>query len=133
MANILLQRGLQQDVDVTYKLAGETTAVDLTTGGFDAELVIRKKRGDSYQGQLIDVLRQGDTSGDGVSEADNRILFVDPAVGGNNIVLKWNTLQANRLPNEAVTVYGDLKITNSSNEVAHHIRLTFDILPEITA
>lgn len=131
MANIQLQRGLQQDVDVTLN-DGDNTP-DFRTG-HDAELVIRKKRGDSYQGQLIDVLRQGDTSGDGVSEADNRIVFEDPsAESGNNITLKWNTAQANRLPNEAVTVYGDLKITNSSNEVVNHVRLTFDILPEITA
>ena len=133
MANIQLQRGLQQNVDVTYKLAGESTAIDLTSGGYDAELVIRKKRGDNFQGQLIDVLRQGATAGDGVSEADNRIQFTDPSLNGNNMILKWNTAQATRLPNESVTVYGDLKITNSASEVAHHIRLTFDILPEITA
>ncbi len=46
MANIQLQRGQQQTVDVTYKLAGASDALDLSSG-YDAELVIRRKRGDS--------------------------------------------------------------------------------------
>ena len=54
MANIQLQRGQKQQVDVTYKLAGATSPLDLTSG-FDAELVIRKKRGDNFMGQIIDV------------------------------------------------------------------------------
>ena len=116
-----------------------------TNGGtaFDAELVLRKKRGDNFQGQIVDILRHGVTSGTAVSEADGRIVFQHTPVAsppanlssGNNIILNWNTAQATLLPNESVTVFGDLKITNSSNppEVVHHIRLAFDILPEITA
>jgi len=134
MANIQLQRGQQQQVDVTYKLAGVSTALDLSSG-YDAELVIRRKRGDSYMGQVIDTLRHGATSGGGevaIPEADSRITFTY-ASAGPNIQLLWDTDQATLLPNEAITVYGDLKITlNSSGEVVHHVRLTFDILPEIT-
>lgn len=146
MANILLQRGQQQAIDVTFQLAGgDIPNFDSSTNGgaaYDAELVIRKKRGDSFMGQIIDTLRQGATgSPEGaVAEADSRIAFQGTGGGtalnlssGPNIVLNWNTTQATLLPNEAVTVFGDLKVTNSSNEVVHHIRLTFDIQPEITA
>jgi hypothetical protein len=132
MANIQLQRGQQQTVDVTYKLAGASDALDLSSG-YDAELVIRRKRGDSFMGHVIDTLRHGATSGTAVAEADSRITLTYESSAGPNIQLLWNTAQATLLPNEAITVYGDLKITlNSSGETVHHIRLTFDILPEIT-
>ena len=132
MANIQLQRGQQQQVDVTYKLAGESNALDLSaSGSFDAELVIRKKRGDNYMGQIIDVLRHGATS-PASSEADSRITFAYQSAGPN-IQLKWSTAEASLLPNEEITVYGDLKIIQvSSGETIHHVRLAFDILPEIT-
>jgi|TARA_R100001163_G_scaffold65532_1_gene63114 hypothetical protein len=149
MANIPLQRGQQQAIEVTYKLANGNipnfNSVDNNNnnaGTFDAELVIRKKRGDNFQGQIIDILRHGVTSGTAVSEADSRIDFIgtggsaSQSVSGHNIVLNWTTAQATLLPNEAVTVYGDLKITNTvpnPDEVVHHIRLIFDIQPEITA
>lgn len=135
MANIQLQRGQQQNVDVTYKLAGDVAINFNENGPFDAELVIRKKRGDNFMGQIIDVLRQGATS-PASSEADIRIEFLSGGSSNPNIRLKWNTAQASLLPNEKITVYGDLKITNlaaSPNEIVHHIRLTFDIAPEITA
>ena len=149
MANIPLQRGQQQAIEVTYKLANGNipnfNSVDNNNnnaGTFDAELVIRKKRGDNFQGQIIDILRHGVTSGTSVSEADSRIDFIgtggsaSQSVSGHNIVLNWNPAQATLLPNEAITVYGDLKITNTvpnPDEVVHHIRLIFDIQPEITA
>ena len=146
MANIQLQRGQQQAIEVTFKLAnGDIPNFDSSTNGgtaYDAELVIRKKRGDSFMGQIIDILRHGTTgSPEGaVAEADSRITFQGTGGGaaanlssGKNIILNWDTAQATLLPNESVTVFGDLKITNASNEVVHHIRLTFDILPEITA
>tara|TARA_R110002167_G_scaffold7353_1_gene34813 strand:- start:1 stop:411 length:411 start_codon:yes stop_codon:yes gene_type:complete len=136
MANILLQRGQQQQVDVTYKLAGDQ-AIDFTQNGpFDAELVLRKKRGDNFMGSIIDVLRFGVTSGTAVSEADGRIRLDYADANSPNIQLEWNTAQASLLPNEAITVYGDLKITDlgvTPNQVTHHIRLTFDIVPEITS
>tara|TARA_R100001440_G_scaffold62287_1_gene82341 strand:- start:672 stop:1109 length:438 start_codon:yes stop_codon:yes gene_type:complete len=145
MSNIQLQRGQQQAIEVTFKLAnGDIPNFNSSTNGgtaFDAELVLRKKRGDNFQGQIIDILRHGVTSGTAVSEADSRITFQGSPVAsppanlssGKNIILNWNTAQATLLPNEAVTVFGDLKVTNASNEVVHHIRLAFDILPEITA
>jgi len=146
MANIQLQRGQQQAIEVTFKLAnGDIPNFDSSTNGgtaYDAEIVIRKKRGDSFMGQIIDTLRHGSTGPPegGVAEADSRITFQGTGGGaatnlssGKNIILNWNTAQAILLPNESVTVFGDLKITNASNEVVHHIRLTFDILPEITA
>jgi hypothetical protein len=149
MANIQLQRGQNQQIDVAYKLANATEPLPLnTTHGngaprFDAELVIRKKRGDSFMGQIIDVLRHGATT-PASSESDSRILFgytassTDPPSDGSNIQLKWTTDQSSLLPNEDITVYGDLKIftlddSGAREETAHHIRLTFDIKTEITA
>lgn len=151
MANIQLKRGQNQQVDVVYKLAGEGDALRLDTTHsngapkFDAEIVIRKKRGDSFMGQIIDVLRHGATT-PASPESDVRILFGynaqnvdgDASADGSNIQLKWSTAQASLLPNEDVTVYGDLKIFTLSDagvreQTAHHIRLTFDIKTEITA
>jgi len=133
MANIQLQRGQQQQVDITYKLAGEANAENFSASGvYDAEIVLRKKRGDNFMGQVIDVLRHGATS-PASSEADSRILFNYESSDGPNIQLKWSTAEASFLPNEAITVYGDLKIIQvSSGETIHHVRLAFDLLPEIT-
>lgn len=142
MANIQLQRGQQQQVDVTYKLANATDALILNAthsngaAKFDAELVIRKKRGDSFMGQIIDVLRHA-ISYPASTEVDSRILF-NYSAAGPNIQLKWSTAQASLLPNEDVTVYGDLKVftlndSGAVEQTAHHIRLTFDIKTEITA
>ena len=125
MANIQLQRGLKQDVDVTYTLAGQSSAEDFTSGSHDAELVIRR----SLTGSIVDTLRHG-TSNPARNDADSRITFLNPS-SGPNIRLHWTTAQATALPNEKITVIGDLKILNSSAEVIHHIRLTFDILPEV--
>jgi len=129
MANIQLQRGLKQDIDVTYTLANSSKP-DLRSG-FDAELVIRQKEKNKFAGPVVDILRHG-TSTPARSSADNRITFEDPSSGdGHNITLKFSTAQASLLPNLSQTVAGDLKVTNSSSEVVHHIRLTFDIIPEI--
>ena len=145
MANIQIQRGQQQAIEVTFELSsGAIPNFNSSTNGgasYDAELVIRKKRGDNFQGQIIDILRHGVTAGTAVSEADSRIAFQGTPVAsppsnlssGPNIILNWNTAQASLLPNEEITVFGDLRLTNSSNEVVHHIRLTFDINSEITA
>ena len=127
MANIQLQRGLKQEVDITYALA-DSSKPNFTGGTgspFDAELVIRR----SLSGSVVDVLRHG-ASSPARSEADSRIDFLDPA-SGPNIRLKWTTAQASLLPNESLTIIGDLKILNASSEVIHHIRLTFDVLPEV--
>tara|TARA_R100000655_G_scaffold107051_2_gene157026 strand:+ start:8975 stop:9340 length:366 start_codon:yes stop_codon:yes gene_type:complete len=120
MANIQLQRGQQQQVDVTLKDSGGSV-VDLSSGK-SAKLVIRR----SLTGAIIDTLT-------GVSGNDSlRILLKATAA---NINLKWTTAEATKLPNESVTVIGDLKISNNSTfasgEIIHHIRLTFDITPEV--
>ena len=135
MANIQIKRGQELQVDMDYKLGGQTTSVDLSGSSYDVELVIRRKRGDNYDGQVVDTLRFGNSS-PADSAKDNRITLVygpsqSPATT-DNIQLKWNTAQSAALPNEEITVAGDIKITQSS-EVVYSIRLLFDIIPEITA
>ena len=45
-----------------------------------------------------------------------------------------NTAQSEALPNEDLTVAGDLKVTrNADSQVEHHIRLTFALEQEIIA
>ena len=133
--NIQIKRGQETQVDIDYKLGAQTTAVDLSGTSYDAELVIRRKRGNNYDGQIVDTLRFGNSSPADTAK-DNRITLVygpsqSPATT-DNIQLKWNTAQSALLPNEDITVAGDLKITQS-NEVIYSIRLLFDITPEITA
>tara|TARA_R100001230_G_C5489598_1_gene37656 strand:+ start:154 stop:516 length:363 start_codon:yes stop_codon:yes gene_type:complete len=119
MANIELKRGQKAQVDITFKEAGQTNAKDFSSG-FTASLVLRKKSsGGSVEGDVIDKL----------TSSENRITFTH-ANAGPNIQLKWSTLQARDLPNENLTIFGDLKIVES-NEVVHSFRLTFDIIPEI--
>ena len=123
MANIQLQRGQKQQVDVTFKLAGATVALDFAEPN-SAELIIRR----SLTGAIIDTL----------TTADNRIvLYSNAPDAGPNINLHWNTAQSTKFPNESITVIGDLKIANNatfaSGEVLYHIRLTFDIIPEVIA
>ena len=135
MANIQIKRGQELQVDMDYKLGGQTTSVDLSGSSYDVELVIRRKRGDNYDGQIVDTLRFGNSS-PADSAKDNRITLVygpsqSPATT-DNIQLKWNTAQSAALPNEEITVAGDVKITQGS-EVVYSIRLLFDIIPEITA
>lgn len=127
MANIQLQRGQKQQVDVTFKLAGQTNSADLSSNK-SAQLVIRR----SLTGAIIDTL---------TGAAGNSGLRIILGSGGGadtpNLNLKWTTAEATKLPNESVTVIGDLKIadnsTFASGEVIHHIRLTFDIIPEVIA
>ena len=134
MANIQIKRGQNTQVDVEYKLAGQSSGVNLGASSYDAELVIRRKRGDLYDGQLIDTLRFG-ASSPADSAKDSRITLVhgpsqSPATT-DNIQLKWNTAQSVALPNEEITVAGDLKISTSEGEVVYSINLIFDIIPEI--
>jgi len=133
MANIQLQRGQNQQIDVTFKNpAGSVIDLDPDTITYDAELVIRQKEKNKFAGAVVDVLRHG-TSSPSRPDADGRITFASTAP---NISLKWSTVQANLLPNLSQTIAGDLKITQTSagalqNEVVHHINLKFDIIPEI--
>ena len=125
MANIQLQRGQQQQVDVTFKLSGQTDSANLSSNK-SAKLVIRR----SLTGAIIDTL---------TGVAGNSNLRIILGAGGGptipNINLKWSTADAAKLPNESLTVIGDLKIaddsTFASGEIIHHIRLTFDIIPEV--
>ena len=125
MANIQLQRGQQQQVDVTFKLSGVTNSADLSSNK-SAQLVIRR----SLTGAIIDTLT-------GVSGNSSLRIILGAGGGADipNINLKWSTADATKLPNESVTVIGDLKIadnsTFASGEIIHHIRLTFDIIPEV--
>ena len=122
MANIQLQRGQQQTIDVTLKNSGGGV-IDLSSGK-SAKLVIRR----SLTGAIIDTLT-------GVSGNTNLRILLNAAAA--NINLKWSTAEATKLPNESVTVIGDLKISGSSTfasgEIIHHIRLTFDITPEVVS
>jgi hypothetical protein len=131
MANIELKRGQKAQVDITFKNSADQT-VNFSTGGYSATLTIRKKSSSgSVDGEVIDFLNS--TSGLPAT-GDNRITFVhgpsqSPATT-DNIQLKWSTVNATALPNETLTVFGDLKIVQS-NETIHSFRLTFDIIPEI--
>tara|TARA_R110002020_G_scaffold14699_2_gene52194 strand:- start:150 stop:560 length:411 start_codon:yes stop_codon:yes gene_type:complete len=134
MANIQLQRGQKQTVDVTFKDSGGSVVNLAPSDGttYDAELVLRQKEKNKFTGPVVDVLRFGDSSPARAS-ADGRISFASVAP---NVVLNWSTAQSNLLPNLSQTIAGDLKITQSSagvlqNEVLHHINLKFDIIPEI--
>ena len=130
MANIELKRGQKAQVDITFKNSADQT-VNFSSG-YTATLTIRKKSSSgSVDGEVIDFLNS--TSGQ-PSTGDNRITFVhgpsqSPATT-DNIQLKWSTVNATALPNETLTVFGDLKIVQS-NETIHSFRLTFDIIPEI--
>ena len=134
MANIQLQRGQKQTIDVTFKASGGSVVNLAPSDGttYDAELVLRQKEKNKFTGAVVDVLRFG-TSSPTRASADGRITFNSVAP---NIVLNWSTAQSSRLPNLAQTIAGDLKITKTSggidqNEVLHHINLKFDIIPEI--
>jgi hypothetical protein len=96
---------------------------------FTASLVLRRKLGNSFNGPIIDTLTSN-------SSGNGRIRF--PNIGDTsslpNIVLYWSGAEATALPNEDVSVYGDLQITDTnvaSTEVIHSIRLRFDIKAEI--
>ena len=127
MANINLQRGLNQTVDVTYILAGQTDPVNLGEAGvYSASMVIRLSYADGgVQGPMIDEL----------NTTNSRIVLIDdPPSEGPNIQLKWDTDESDALPNETTTVNGDLKITRvATSEVEHLFRLTFSLEEEIIA
>lgn len=102
---------------------------------FTAKLVIRRKIGNSFNGPIVDTLTT--TTLDSETQSSHgRIRF--PNIGSTsslpNIVLYWSGAEATALPNEDVTVFGDLQITDTdvaSTEAIHSIRLRFDIKAEI--
>lgn len=124
MANIELKRGQKTQAEVTYVAEGTTVAYDYLAA-HTASLVIRRKDGNSFNGELVDTL----------TSAGGRITFVTGGgyvAAGPSVLLLWSTAQSSALPNEAVTVYGDLKITiTATSEVVNSFRIPFDIIPEI--
>ena len=122
MANIELKRGQKAQVDITFKNSAGT--VVNFSSNHTASLTLRKDSASgSVTGEEVDYL----------TTTNNRITLAYSS-SGPNIQLKWSTVQASALPNEALTLIGDLKITDTQpnpDEVIHSFRLTFDIIPEI--
>ena len=156
MANIEIKRGQQTQVDIKYIPSGETytknffnaTTLGSTPKKFrhKASLVLRRKTNNSVQGEVVDTLTTTDTaasaSSSDLQSTSGRIRF--PNVGASNtananITLHFDTADSDALPNEAITIFGDLKITDiapdgaegDTDEVTNSFRLTFDIIPEI--
>ena len=142
MANIQIKRGQQTQVSIKFKPDGISATRNFYTNDaqYTASLVLRKKTGSSVSGDKIDTLAS-ETSGANQNTA-GRIRF--PQLGADNrtdgtednanIILRWETADAVALPNEDITIVGDLKITDTDtnpDEVLHSLRLTFDIVPEI--
>jgi hypothetical protein len=129
MANIELKRGQKAQVDITFKNSAGT--VVNFSSNHTATLTLRKDSASgSVDGDVVDFLNSETGT---PSSGDNRITFTY-ASSGPNIQLLWSTVQASALPNEALTLIGDLKITDTQpnpDEVVHSFRLTFDIIPEI--
>jgi len=101
---------------------------------YQGKLVLRRKIGNSFNGPIIDTLTSNTTGN--AQNSTGRIRF--PNIGDTsslpNIVLYWSGAESTLLPNEDVSVYGDLQITDAevaATEVIHSIRLRFDIKAEI--
>ena len=139
MANIPIKRGLQTVVSLKYSEPGQTNAFNFYTSNarYTASLVLRRKVGESVTDDLIDTLIS-ETSGSS-QDTTGRIRFINVGNGGvpatdANIILRWETSDAVALPNEAITIHGDLKIKDTNpnpDEVIQSFRVTFDIIPEI--
>ena len=156
MANIPIKRGQQTLVELKFTPPGETytknffNATTLGSGTdkkfrHKASLVLRRKTNSSVQGELIDTLSTVDTvqaASSDLQSTSGRIRF--PNVGASNttnanITLHFDTADSKLLPNEKITIFGDLKITDvapdgneaTADEVINSFRLTFDIIPEI--
>ena len=127
--------------DLSANIADDETAVvpskNFFTSDkqFTARLVLRRKIGNSFNGPVVDTLTT--TTSNSESQSDGgRIRF--PNIGSTsslpNIVLYWSGAESTALPNEDVTVFGDLQITDTAvatTEAIHSIRLRFDIKAEI--
>tara|TARA_R100001463_G_scaffold117474_1_gene173075 strand:- start:1397 stop:1855 length:459 start_codon:yes stop_codon:yes gene_type:complete len=151
MANIEIKRGQQTQVSLKYKPDGISATRNFYTADaqYTASLVLRKKAGGSVSGEKIDTLISLTPNTDNpsanppvIQSTHGRIRF--PQLGADNrtdgtqdnanIILRWETADSITLPNEQITIIGDLKITDtdaSPDEVIHSLRLTFDIVPEI--
>lgn len=151
MANIQIKRGQQTQVSIKFKPDGISATRNFYTNDaqYTASLVLRKKTGSSVSGEKIDTLISLTPASDDpgasppvIQSTHGRIRF--PQLGADNrtdgtednanIILRWETADAVALPNEDITIVGDLKITDTDtnpDEVLHSLRLTFDIVPEI--
>ena len=135
--------------DLSANIADDETAVVpsknfyTSDAQFTAKLVLRRKIGNSFNGPEVDTLISLTPDTDNpsanppvVQSSHGRIRF--PNIGSTsslpNIVLYWSGAESSTLPNEDVTVFGDLQITDTdvaSTEAIHSIRLRFDIKAEI--
>ena len=129
------------DTDLSGNIADNETGVVPSKNFYTSDaqfrgvLVLRRKIGNSFNGPIIDTLKSN-ISGDD-QNGSGRIRF--PNIGDTsslpNIVLYWSGDEASALPNEDVSVYGDLQIIDSdvhaTTETIHSIRLRFDIKAEI--
>jgi hypothetical protein len=136
MANIQIKRGQETTVDVIYIPTGSSYSTPYYTNDarYTATLKLRRKNGTSVTDDLIDTLASN-TSGTG-QNTSGRIRF--PDIGNTsalrNIQILWTTAESVALPNEAVTMQGDLKITDTDatpDAVIESFRFIFDIVPEI--
>ena len=137
--------------DLSGNIADEETGVVPSKNFYTSDaqyrgvLVLRRKIGNSFNGPIIDTLKSNTSGTD--QNSTGRIRF--PNIGDTsslpNIVLYWSGTEASALPNEDVSVYGDLQIVDATvntttvggqtvagtTEAIHSIRLRFDIKAEI--
>ena len=120
----VLKRGQSHTIEVN--IPDDNGNVTNFTSGFTASMVIRKQAGKATQSFTGDQV-------DSLTSAAGRITFhyVD-ATTEPNVKLLWNTAQSTALPNIDVTVGGDVKVFNSSNECVESVRVIFDIEHEVT-
>ena len=102
---------------------------------FRGVLVLRRKIGNSFNGPIIDTLKSNTPGADQTTTGRIRFPNIGDTSSLPNIVLYWSGAEASALPNEDVSVYGDLQIIDSdvhaTTETIHSIRLRFDIKAEI--
>ena len=136
MANIQIKRGQQTQVDIKFIPTGSSYSRNFYTNDarYTASLKIRRKVGTSVTDDLIDTLASLTSGAD--QNTDGRIRFIDVGASStaSNIMLRWETANSVALPNETLTMQGDLKIMDTDSnpdEVIESFRLIFDIIPEI--
>ena len=127
--------------DLSGNVADDETAVVPSKNFYTSDaqfrgvLVLRRKIGNSFNGPIIDTLKSNTTGNDQHGSGRMRFPNIGDVSSLPNIVLYWSGTEASALPNEDVSVYGDLQIIDSgvhdTTETIHSIRLRFDIIAEI--
>jgi len=127
--------------DLSGNVADDETAVVPSKNFYTSDaqfrgvLVLRRKIGNSFNGPIIDTLKSNTTGNDQHGSGRMRFPNIGDVSSLPNIVLYWSGTEASALPNEDVSVYGDLQIIDSdvhaTTETIHSIRLRFDIKAEI--